>query len=219
MSRQRAVGIFLFNEVEVLDFAGPFEVFSLAENAATKEKIFKVHTISEEDVLLSARNGLKVKADFTFANHPPLDVLIVPGGWGAEKIEIQNAAALSWIRDTAALTPLVASVCTGAFLLAESGVLTHETVTTHHLDQADLAHRYPQLRVVADKKYVDAGKIVTSGGISAGIEMSLYLVARLAGHEVALATARRMEYEPARQFAKRQNLKKSSAIFVSKIAP
>jgi transcriptional regulator GlxA family with amidase domain len=195
MSKPIAVGIFLFNEVEVLDFAGPFEVFSLAEKVETKEKIFKVHTISERDAILSARNGLKVKADFTFTNHPPLDVLIVPGGYGAEKIEIQNPAALTWIRETAARTAVVASVCTGALLLAESGVLTKETVTTHHLDQADLAQRFPQLTVVSDKKYVDAGKIITSGGISAGIEMSLYLVARLAGREVSLATAQRMEYD------------------------
>ena len=195
MIKSFAVGIFLFDEVEVLDFAGPFEVFSLAENSGTKEKIFKVHTISEDDAILSARNGLKVKADFTFTNHPPLDVLIVPGGYGAEKVEIHNPAALTWIRETAARTAVVASVCTGAFLLAESGVITNETVTTHHLDQSDLAQRFPQLTVVSDKKYVDAGKVVTSGGISAGIGMALYMVARLAGREVALATARRMEYD------------------------
>lgn len=195
MIKPFAVGIFLFNEVEVLDFAGPFEVFSLAEYPGTKEKVFKVVTISEKDTLLSARNGLKVKADFLFHNHPPLDVLIVPGGYGAEKIEIENPVALRWIQATAAKTPLVASVCTGAFLLAKTGVLTDQRVTTHHLDREDLQKQYPRLKVLADRKYVDAGNVVTSGGISAGIEMSLYLVSRLAGQDIAMGTAKRMEYD------------------------
>lgn len=195
MSRQLAVGLFLFNEVEVLDFAGPFEVFSLAENPATKEKIFKVHTIAEKDAVLSARNGLKVKADFTFTNHPPLDVLIIPGGYGAEKIEIENPAALSWIRETAARTEIVASVCTGAFLLAKTGVITDQQVTTHWMDQKDLQSSYPRLKVVSGRKFIDTGKVLTSGGISAGIHLSFHLVARLTGKEIAEATARRMEYD------------------------
>ncbi len=189
------VGIFLFNEVEVLDFAGPFEVFSLAEYPDTKEKVFKVHTISEKDILLSGRNGLKVKADFTFADHPALELLIVPGGYGAEKIEIENTVALDWIKSTAARTPLVASVCTGAFLLAKTGVIGDQEVTTHWMDQDDLQKQYPRLKVRSGKKYVDAGNVVTSGGISAGIEMSLYLAARLTNLEIAIATARRMEYD------------------------
>jgi transcriptional regulator GlxA family with amidase domain len=189
------VGIFLFNEVEVLDFAGPFEVFSLAEYPETAEKVFKVHTISEKNILLSARNGLKVKADFTFAEHPAFDVLIVPGGYGAENIEIENPIALDWIKSTAVQTALVASVCSGAFLLAKTGVISDHQVTTHWMDQDDLQKQYPALKVLGDRKYVDAGNIVTSGGISAGIEMSLYLVSRLAGAEIALATARRMAYD------------------------
>lgn len=189
------VGIFLFNEIEVLDFAGPFEVFSLAEKPQTQEKVFKVVTISEKDALLSARNGLKVKADFTFENHPPLDVLIVPGGFGAEKIEIENPVALGWIKNQSASAQITASVCTGAFLLAKASVITNERVTTHHMDQKDLQQQYAALRVVADTKYIDSGNTATSGGISAGIELSLYLVARLAGKEIAEATARRMEYD------------------------
>lgn len=189
------VGILLFNEVEVLDFAGPFEVFSLAEYPDTKEKVFQVATISERDEILSARNGLKVKADFNYDNHPPLDVVIIPGGYGAEKIEVKNPVTLTWIRRVAAKTPLVASVCTGAFLLAKAGVLTDLEVTTHHLDQADLQREYPALKVLTDRKYIDAGKIVTSGGISAGIEMSFHLVTRLAGLEIARNTAQRMEYD------------------------
>lgn len=189
------IGLFMFHEVEVLDFAGPFEVFSLAEYPETRTKVFKVITISEKDILLSARNGLKVKADFRFEGHPPLDLLIVPGGYGAEKIEIENPVALAWIKQQSLITPLTASVCSGAFLLAKSGVITDQRVTTHHLDQKDLREQYPQLQVVPETKFIDSGKIITSGGISAGIEMSLYLVARLAGTEIAEATARRMEYD------------------------
>lgn len=189
------VGIFLFDEVEVLDFAGPFEVFSLAENSADKSKIFQVHTISERPAPVSARNGLKVQAEFRCDNHPQLEMVIVPGGYGAEKIEIHNQPVLSWIRKQADTCAITASVCTGAFLLAASGVLTDQTVTTHHLDQADLQKQYPNLQVIAGKKFVDTGRIVTSGGISAGITMSLHLVARIAGREVAAATARRMEYD------------------------
>lgn len=195
-----SVGIFLFSEVEVLDFAGPFEVFSLAENPGTREKIFKVCTIAQKRGAISARNSLKVIPDFTFEGHPELDVLIVPGGYGAEEIEIKNPPALAWIRETAAKTPTVASVCTGAFLLAESGVLTNQEVTTHWLDVDELQRRYPRLSVRRGVKYVDAGSIVTSGGISAGIEMSLYLVGRLASQEIARATARRMEYDLADGF-------------------
>lgn len=195
MNQKISVGIFLFNEVEVLDFAGPFEVFSLAETPDTKEKLFAVHTIAEQDTVLSARNGLKVKADFTFQIHPRLDVLIVPGGYGAEKIEIENPVSLAWIRETSRHTQVTASVCTGAFLLAKSGVLTNQNVTTHWMDLDDLQEQYPALSVMKGVKFVDEGRIVTSGGISAGIEMSLHLVSRLASREIARATARRMEYD------------------------
>lgn len=195
MNGPLVVGIFLFNEIEVLDFAGPFEVFSLAEYPETKEKVFKVVTISEKDILLSARNGLKVKADYLFSNHPPLDVLIVPGGYGAEKIEIENPVALAWLRETAARTGIVASVCTGAFLLAKTGVISDQQVTTHWMDQADLQKTYPRLKVISGRKFIDAGNVLTSGGISAGIHLSFHLVSRLVGKDVAQATARRMEYD------------------------
>ena len=194
-NKKISVGLLLFDEVEVLDFAGPFEVFSLAENRVDQGKIFQVHTISERPEAVSARNGLKVQADFRFDNHPELEVLIVPGGYGAEQIEIHNKRVLQWIKKQAGTCSITASVCTGAFLLAASGVLTDQQVTTHHLDQGDLQKQFPSLKVLADKKFVDAGRVVTSGGISAGITMSLYLVARIAGREVAEATARRMEYD------------------------
>ena len=117
------VGILLFNEVEVLDFAGPFEVFSLAEHEQEKQKLFNVITIGENENLIQARNGLQVKPDYTFDTHLKLDVLIVPGGYGAEEIEIKNQCLLDWISKQKKQVKLIVSVCTGALLLAECGLL------------------------------------------------------------------------------------------------
>jgi transcriptional regulator GlxA family with amidase domain len=189
---KKTVGILIFHEVEVLDLAGPFEVFGITE--IDGDKGFQVWTISEKDELIRARNGLQVKANFTFQNCPALDILIVPGGYGAEKIEIHNAVTLDWIATQNQRVEIAASVCTGAFLLAKSGVITNQRVTTHWMDVGDLQKEYPSLRVEKDVKFVDEGRIVTSAGISAGIEMSLHLVARIYGMEIAIKTAKRMDY-------------------------
>jgi transcriptional regulator GlxA family with amidase domain len=190
---KKTVGILIFHEVEVLDFAGPFEVFAITE-PTPGEKAFQVITVSEKDELIRARNGLQVKANATFADCPALDVLVVPGGWGAEKVEIHNKVVLDWITAQDKRTSITASVCTGAFLLAKAGVLTDQHVTTHWMDLDDLQTGYPSLKVERGVKYVDQGRLVTSAGISAGIEMSLHLVARLCGVETAVRTARRMDY-------------------------
>lgn len=190
------VGLLLFNEVEVLDFAGPFEVFSIAEHPKSKEKLCKVIIISEKDELIKARNGLKVKADYTIYNHPDLDILVIPGGYGAEEIEINNLALLSWIKKTSQKLKLTASVCTGAFLLAKSGVLSDEAVCTHHLDRQRLQKEFPKLTVLNEGRFHHnkERQIISSAGISAGIEMSLYLLSFFFSKEVALKTAERMEY-------------------------
>jgi transcriptional regulator GlxA family with amidase domain len=189
------VGILLFNEVEVLDFAGPFEVFSLAETLETHTKCFRVFTVAEQAAPISARNGLCVCPAYTFENVPAMDILIVPGGYGAEVIEIENKVMLKWLQAIEGRVKTLASVCTGAFLLAEAGILKAHTVTTHWMDLEALQSRYPKLKVVGDVKYVDQGKLLTSAGISAGIELSLYIVAQYAGVAVAEKTARRMAYE------------------------
>lgn len=187
-------GIFIFNEVEVLDFAGPFEVFSLAESPDDSEKIFNVFTVSEKEALVSARNGLLVKPHYSFNTCPVPDILIIPGGYGAEKIEIRNDIVLSWIKKMSAEVQVIASVCTGAFLLAASGVITDQVVTTHWMDLDQLQADYPDLKVVRNRKFVDQGKILTAAGISSGIELSLYLVKRFSNKIVAEKTAKRMEY-------------------------
>lgn len=187
------VGILLFNEVEVLDFAGPYEVFSLARKE--DKKLFDVITIGEKQKLLKARNGLKIFPDFQFDNHPKLDLLIIPGGYGAEKIEIKNIKLLNWIRQQKKSIKILASVCTGALLLAECKLLEGRKATTHWMDLDRLEKEYPNVNVIRNVKYVDQNDIITSAGISAGINMSFYLIEKLIDAKTSIDTAKRMEYD------------------------
>ena len=191
----RKIGILLFNEVEVMDFAGPFEVFSITENEVGKEKAFEVHTIARKKELIIARNGLKIQPDYDFHDAPQFDILIIPGGYGAEEIEIHNQETIDWIKSSFTRVQMMASVCTGAFLLAKAGLLDGRQATTHWMDLDRLEEHYPQVRVIRDVKFVDAFPIITSGGISAGINMSFYIVKKLLGLKVAKITAKRMEYD------------------------
>lgn len=195
MTHPLKAGILLFNEVEVLDFAGPFEVLSLAERAGSREKLFAVCTVAETRETISARNGLKVLPDYDFASAPDFDLLIVPGGYGAEEIEIHNETLLRWLKHKADTTPIVASVCTGAFLLAEAGLLDGKRATTHWMDLDRLERAYPLVYVAREVKFVDEGNILTAGGISAGIDLCFHLLTRLFGADIARQTAKRMEYD------------------------
>jgi transcriptional regulator GlxA family with amidase domain len=195
MKKHWNVGILLFNEVEVLDFAGPFEVFSIASYSNCQQKPFTVKTVAQTTDLISARNGLKVQPDFDFNNSPSFDILIIPGGYGAEEIEIHNEILKNWIKIRAEECDIIASVCTGSFLLAETGLLDGKRATTHWLDIDRLESEYKKIKVQRGVKYVDESNIITSGGISAGINMSFYLLNRLVGKEIAIATAKRMEYD------------------------
>lgn len=187
------VGILLFNEVEVLDFAGPYEVFSIARK--DDSKLFNVVTIGESNKLLNARNGLKIIPDYQFSNHPKLDILIIPGGYGAEEIEIKNVKLLNWIKKQSNQVKILASVCTGALLLAESGLLNNKEATTHWMDLDRLEKEYPKVKVIRGVKYVDQNEIITSGGISAGINMSFYIIKKLTDIKIVIDTAKRMEYD------------------------
>ncbi|WP_163581299.1 DJ-1/PfpI family protein [Gracilibacillus saliphilus] len=188
------IGIFLFNDVEVLDFAGPFEVFSVTtfENG---DKPFKVETVSENGELVCARNGLKVHPDYSFANMPSFDILIIPGGFGAREREINNDTVINWIADKMHTVQLMTSVCTGALLLAKAGLLKGKRATTHWASLERFQSEFPETEVIEGVKFVDEGNIVTSGGISAGINMSFHIIKRLLGSEVAKQTAKRMEYD------------------------
>ncbi len=194
----RTVGIFVFDEVEVLDCCGPFEVFSVArmpdaDNDAT-EKLFVPLMIGETGDIVTCVGGLRIQPQATFLEHPPLDLLVIPGGRGARLTQAHNRAALEWIALQALNAEVATSVCTGAFLLAEVGLLNGKEATTHWASIERLRTQYPDVKVRENARYIDTGHIVTSAGISAGIDMSLHLVARLHGEDAARWTARRMEY-------------------------
>ena len=148
--------------------------------------------MGETDQAVSARGGFSVNPAYGFHDHPPVDVLVVAGG--VHTGEMEKPRVLDWLARTAAEAELVASVCTGIFLLAAAWVVTSHNVTTHWEDIDDLRRSFPELAVHGSRRWVDEGRIVTSGGISAGIDMSLHLVGRL--HSVVLAekTARQMEF-------------------------
>lgn len=188
------VAIYLFDEVEVLDFAGPFEVFSTASRLqvrAGNPPGFRVFTVADRARPVRARGGLMVSAEFTLADHPRPDLLVIPGGDVTG--ELGRADVVEWIARTSAASQLTASVCTGALLLAQAGLLNDTRATTHWEDLDQLG-AFSGVRVESGMRWIDAGKIVTSAGISAGIDMSLHLVRRLADGELAKRTARQMDF-------------------------
>ncbi|HDR4763735.1 TPA: DJ-1/PfpI family protein [Bacillus thuringiensis] len=193
MMNKWSVGIFLFNEVEVLDFAGPFEVFSVTE--VNEEKRFTVYTVSENGEMITARNGLKVQPDYSIENLPPVDILIIPGGLGARKYEIKNEIVIKWIRQQMKEVKLMTSVCTGALLLAKAGLLEGLKATTHWASIEKFKNEFQNVEVIENVKFVDEGHIITSAGISAGINMAFHIVKNLLGVHVAEDTAKRMEYD------------------------
>jgi len=191
------VGILLFPDVEVLDFAGPYEVFSVASRVATKAlgldaPPFRVVTVAEGQKTLAARHGLRVVPDHGFEDAPAIDVLIVPGGIVTEPMN--NLLTRAWLKRESARVALTAAICTGAFLLGSVGVLDGLTATTHWEDIDEMRRMFPKVTVVEGLPYVDEGPVVTSAGISAGISMSLHLVERLIGTQIARLTARQMQY-------------------------
>ncbi|WP_295951947.1 DJ-1/PfpI family protein [Rhodoferax sp.] len=191
------VAILVFDDVEALDFAGPYEVFTTASRVHSRSHpndppLFATQCVARHADPVGARAGLCIIPDSTFAACTATDALIIPGGVVDAAMACEQTIA--WIAATAATASTVASVCTGAFLLARSGVLTHGPVTTHWEDVDDLQRMFPALQVQTGKRWITQGHITTSAGISAGIDMCLHLVATLAGHELATRTARQMDY-------------------------
>lgn len=192
----RTVGILIFDDVEVLDFCGPFEVFStarLTEASAPEPPLFRVLTIAARAGIVRCRGDLLVTPHHTIDDHPKLDLLVVPGGYGTRR-ERTNQVLLDWIVAQDRETELTTSVCTGAFLLAAAGLLDGRRATTHWGSLDWLREHHPAIDVCDDERVVDEGRIVTSAGISAGIDMALVMVARLHGRAAAVVTARHMEY-------------------------
>lgn len=191
------VGILLFDDVEVLDFAGPFEVFAVTTAKQDEGELyspFEVTTISEDGQMITARNGLKVQPDYSFGTAPAYDLLVIPGGMGTRRL-VHNKVVVAWIAERFAEVQWMTSVCTGAFLLAEADLLEGKRATTHWASIERMRDTYPSVIVEEDVKFVDEDRIVTSAGISAGINMAFHMVSRLLGKEVAKETARTMEYD------------------------
>ncbi len=192
---RRQVGILVFPEVEVLDFCGPFEVFSVARlDEATRRETpspYDVQLIAEAPGIVRATGGLKVVADHGIADCPPLDMLVVPGGWGVRR-ELSNDRLIGWIAAQRART--MASVCTGSLLLGKAGYLQGKRATTHWMVLDWMRELFPETKVVDDEHVVEDGDLITSAGISAGVDMALRLVGRDHGEAIARATARYMEY-------------------------
>jgi transcriptional regulator GlxA family with amidase domain len=198
-AQPRTVGILIFPDVEILDFCGPFEVFASATLPAQTEdgretRLFEVFTIAERPEVVACRGGLLVQPNHTLDDHPPLDLVVIPGGYGTRRQQ-QNPVVLDWIARQRRTGALTTSVCTGAFLLGAAGLLDGLRATTHWTTIDGLRTQLPTTDVLAGARVVDEGEIITSAGVSAGIDMALHVVRRLHGDEVARRTARDMEYE------------------------
>jgi transcriptional regulator GlxA family with amidase domain len=194
---RKTIGLVIFDDVEVLDFCGPFEVFSTTrldeETRREEPPPFDVRLVSERGGTITASGGLRVVSDCGFENCPKLDILCVPGGWGTRR-EMNNPAFLEWLRRRAAEAELLASVCTGSMLLGFAGLLDGRRATTHWRSLDWMRESFPSLSVSYDEHVVDDGNVITSAGISAGIDLALKVVARYCGEPVARATAKHMEY-------------------------
>jgi transcriptional regulator GlxA family with amidase domain len=192
MPTTRNLAILIFDDVEVLDFCGPFEVFSVA-NRFTDPPAFHVFTVAEKTGPVLTRGGLSVNPHHRLVDCPRPDLLLVPGGQGTRR-EMHNAVLIDWIKARSSEAELVLSVCTGALLLAKAGLLDGLEATTHHRAIDLLRQTAPNTVIPAARRFVDNGRVICSAGIAAGIDMSLHVVGRLLGKEIAEKTARQMEY-------------------------
>jgi transcriptional regulator GlxA family with amidase domain len=196
MTRKR-VGILVFPDVEVLDFCGPFEVFSVtrANEAARREEPspFELLLVAETDEPVKATGGLRVIPDVTIEKCPALDVLVVPGGWGTRR-EIDNERLIGWISARGKSVETLTSVCTGSMLLGRAGLLEGRHATTHWRALPWMRESFPTVTVEEKLHVLEDGHVHTSAGRSAGIDIALRVVARYHGDDVARATARHMEY-------------------------
>jgi transcriptional regulator GlxA family with amidase domain len=187
-------GILLFDGAEELDFVGPLEVFGMARQDGDR-----VVTIAQTAEPVRANLGLRVLPDHTLGDAPPLDVLVVPGGLGTRK-EADNAVLLDWIKQAAAGCTWLTSVCTGSMLLEAAGVVDRLNVTTHWA-MIDTFREKGTVNVLDSRRYVRHGNVVTAAGVSAGIDMSLWVVGQLYGIDHARNVQRMMEYDPAPPYA------------------
>lgn len=199
---KRNVAIFIFDEVEVLDFAGPFEIFSVTGLRNGGEAPFKVSTIAEKS-LITARNGLQITPTYLLENSPKFDIILIPGGGGfhpdgtpfGSRREMHNQVVLDWIIEQNKTAELVLSVCTGSLILAKAGLLEGLKATTHWKAEEGMRAAAPNTELLMKERWVDNGRIILSAGVSAGIDMSLYVVGKLLGKVAADETATYIQYD------------------------
>ena len=191
------VGILIFDDVEILDVAGPFEVFAVTrlndEERLQQSSPFKVYLISETNKQITAIGGLRLTPDVTISECPELDLLVIPGGWGTRK-ESKNKILVKWIGNQFTNNRLIASVCTGSSLLGKAGLLDGRDATTHWRAFDFLQESAPKARILKNVRFTLTEPIFTSAGVSAGIDLALRIVSHVFGTEVGQATARQMEY-------------------------
>lgn len=195
--KRKTVGIVLFEDIEVLDFCGPFEVFSATRLTETNRREepspFEVLLVAERLGPVTTTGGMTVMPHHTFENCPRLDVVVAPGGWGTRR-ELNNPVLLDWLRTRAAVAETVTAVCTGSMLLGYAGLLDGLHATTHWRSLDWMRESFPSVTVEYEKHFVEDGRVFTSAGISAGIDMALKVVERCFGEDIARATARHMEF-------------------------
>lgn len=187
----RTIGIVLFEDAEELDWAGPWEVLTMACKDGDR-----VVTVAETMEPIRCAKGLRVLADHTFGDSPPLDVIVVPGGNGT-RAEMKNPAMLEFVTAQAARSEWTASVCTGSFVLWAAGLLEGRRATTHWAAIDELQAHAPELRIEPGERWVVDGNVVTAAGVSAGIDMALWLVGQLYDEDHARATQSFIQYDPA----------------------
>ncbi len=195
--KKKQVGIVVFDDIEVLDFCGPFEVFSVTrlngERRREESSPFEVRLIAPSLKAVTTTGGMHVLPHVKWEDCPPLDILVVPGGFGTRR-EMENANLLAFVRQHAQQVDTLASVCTGSLILAHAGLLQGRRATTHWRSLTMMQERFPDVQVDIHSHVVEDGNLFTSAGISAGIDMALKVVEKYFGEPVARATARHMEY-------------------------
>jgi len=190
---KKNVGILIFDNAEVLDFAGPFEVFSVTSELNNFE-LFDVFTVAKTTEPISAVNGLSVNPKYSFGNVPKVDILIVSGGGGTRN-QMEDSETLSWIKEVHKNSLITASICSGSRLLGALKLLDNQPYCTHHGVYDHMQEIVPSGLPQKEKRFVGFDKIYTSGGISAGIDLSFHIVKNLHGKDIAIKTAKYMEYE------------------------
>jgi transcriptional regulator GlxA family with amidase domain len=188
-SRPRNVAILVYEGVELLDFAGPGEVFSAAHGPSGRG--FRPYTVAKSRAPVTSQGFVTLTPQHTLADCPAPDIVVVPGG----NVPDEDRELVEWLRRAAGSAELVMTVCNGAFLAAEAGLLAGGEATTHHGSLEGLTARYPDVRVLTNRRFVDRGRVLTSAGVSAGIDGALHVVTRLLGEESARNAARYMEYD------------------------